>query len=227
MDPITLVLLALGLASGIFLARRKLKKSHMEKYGEIESHAHIDSSSLPAGNLVSPGDHCDTERPESPVPGRPFTGDKPVPGKASAGTYQFMYLVQKDETPGSIAQAVTGDSRRYVELLSANSNRRMATYKKIEKLSSGTTRTRTEVNFAQGEFCEHARLYVPKSWNPWIDEAGNLRGETKPFPPYDSLPGYPLPDPTGISSGFVPWPPEKPTGWGSIPMAPIPALGGL
>lgn len=216
MAPLAYILLALGITGGIFLARKLKKKSHMEKYGEIESHTSLDSSGL-AGNLVSPGDHCDTERPENPATGKPFAGSKPVPGQASVGTYQWMYLVKKHETTGSIAKAVTGDSRRYVELLSANSNRRMATYR---------AGTRVEVNFAQSEFCEHARLYVPKSWNPWIDEAGNLAGQTKPFSPFDTLPGYPLVDPTGITPGFVPWPPGAPTGWGAIPMPGLPGLGG-
>lgn len=218
MDPVTVVIIVVvGTIGGIWLSRRA-HKLHAEKYGEISGSAPADDSKLLGGTVTHANEACESPSQETIPEGQPFSGAAPVPGKASVLTFQWRYgPIKEGESAGSIAQAIVGDSRRYVELLSANSDKRMVTVLKGGK---------PEINFAQGKggICVGERLYIPKSWNAWIDEAMNLRGQVLPFAPYDKLPGYPFIDPTGITAGFVPWPPEAPTGWGAIPM---PGLGGV
>jgi hypothetical protein len=195
-----------GILGGAVLAR-KIRRDRLRANGTLEGEA--------GDGEAGDSSVCVRKDPEISKSGKPYEGDKPVKGRASVGTYQWTYLVTAHETPGSIARRITGDERRYVELLSANSDKRMATYRKG---------ARFEINFAQGEFCRWTMLYLPKSWNPWIDEDGNFAGKSRPFPPYDALPGYPAVDITGVSPGSVPWPPESPVGWSPIP---VPKIGGL
>jgi hypothetical protein len=225
MEPVTLILVfsAVGILGGVLIS--EIKRLHREKYGEVESHRQIagpaggDGGAQNANQCKVP--HARGQESPPPTGERPYSGDRPYAGRASVLTFQWMYIVKKNESPGSIAQAVTGDPKRYIELLSANSSRRMTSYRK------GTT---VEVNFAKDQFCEGDRLYVPKSWNPWIDEVGDFAGEngrTRPYPPYDILANYPIVDPSRITAGFVPWPPPpaQATGWGAIPLPALPPPG--
>ncbi len=229
MEPIsagTLILWVIGILGATALGAkiRAWRASRGELSASPGSSSSSDSSTLPAGNATEAG-ACKTTVPVAARSvDKPYPGTKAVPGRASIGTYQWIYTVKKGETPGSIAKEITGDARRYVEILSANSDRRMVTY----RVGSGSS-SRVEVNFAASDFCAGDDIYVPKSMNPWIDEAGNFAysdaGLSHAFAPYDVLASYPVIDGTGITAGFSPWPPSAPTGWGAIPLPSLPKAG--
>lgn len=113
------------------------------------------------------------------------TGGDPIAGMATALDYQWCHTVRKTngkvDTAGSIAERVTGDRRRYLELVAANPHKGFATVQG----ASGP-----EVNFREPP-CAMEKLKLPKSWNPWIDQQGTPRGKTTPYPPFDVLPPYP------------------------------------
>jgi hypothetical protein len=130
-------------------------------------------------------------------------GNAPRTGVASNPLHQWCYVVQPGDTAGNIALRFVGTRERFVELLVANPSKPQI--------------TDPEVNFAT--LCKGERLFIPKSWNLWIDEAGNRRGGPIPYPPYDALSAYPLPAKNTLSAGSVPWPPDAPTGWQAIPFS--------
>lgn len=128
------------------------------------------------------------------------TNEPPKAGVASALDYQWCVVVQEKDTAGMIAKRVTGDARRYLELLASNP-------KKPRKIDPATG----EINFQ--EICTKPtpeRLVFPGSWAPWIDQLGTPRGELTPFPPYDKMPPYPV-APNTITEGKRPTPDRK--GW--------------
>lgn len=88
-------------------------------------------------------------------------------GIQSHPDYQWTYVVQTaDESPGSIATKVLGEAQgwRYVELLASNPHK--PTKGKVVTPDP----TDDELNFTELSVGE--KLAVPRSWNPWIDEAG-------------------------------------------------------
>jgi hypothetical protein len=160
----------------------------------------------PAGGFAATPSH---DRPEACLPPGSSvsvnpTGGQPEKGIASSFDYQWCHIVRDGDTAGRIAEKIVGDRNRYVELLAANPSK--------ERIGS------PEVNFktldAGGSGRKPEMLFLPKSWNPWIDQKGNIRGQKTPFPPYDKL-VYPAPVMT--SAGHIPWPPSAPTGWMMIP----------
>ncbi len=114
--------------------------------------------------------------PPNTVAPNPNGGD-PIAGRASALEYQWCHAVRPGETTGSIAEKITGDRRRYLELVVANPQKGVAT-------------RNGEANF-RDELCVGERLLVPKSWNPWIDQTGEPRGAVTAWMPFDALPPYP------------------------------------
>jgi hypothetical protein len=147
--------------------------------------------------------HCDTDKCVGPAnpPSNP-TGE-PRDGIASNPLHQWCYKVAEGDTAGNIALRFVGNRSRYVELLSANPSKPQI--------------TSPELNFSS--LCIGERLFIPKSWNPWIDEVGNKRESSIPFPPYDKLPEYPTPSKDSLNAGLVPWPPEDPKIWAAIPFS--------
>lgn len=116
---------------------------------------------------------------ESPNP----TGGDPIAGQASAFGYQWCHDVRNSDTAGSLAEAITGDRRRYLELVYANPQYGVA----MQPTSSGGS----EMNFRDkprpGE-----KIKLPKSWNPWIDQTGAPRRGAVAFAPFDTMPPYPV-----------------------------------
>jgi len=154
------------------------------------------------GGFVQPKGECATQicfAPENPSPNP--QGGKPVRGMASNPIRQWCYVVKDTDTAGRIAENHTGDRSRYVELLAANPSKKMI--------------FSPEINFA--DMCVGERLYIPKSWNPWIDQEGNVAGPHGAYPPYAALPAYPPLEPNVVSAGYFPWPIENPTTWVPIP----------
>lgn len=154
------------------------------------------------GGLVKSKGECATQicfAPENPSPNP--QGGKPVKGMASNAIRQWCYVVREGDTAGRISEIHVGDRNRYVELLAANISKKIV--------------NSPELNFA--DLCVGERLYIPKSWNPWIDQEGNAAGHKSPFPPYSSLPEYPPTDYNVMSAGYFPWPVESPTTWAPIP----------
>jgi len=158
----------------------------------------------PVGDGRRSSGDCSTEvcvGPSNP-PSNP-AGNAPRTNIASNPLHQWCYAVQPGDTAGNIAMRFVGSRERFVELLVANPSKPQI--------------TDPEVNFA--DLCKGERLFIPKSWNAWIDEAGNRRGGYAPFPPFDGLPAYPALAKNALSAGFVPWPPDAPTGWQAIPFS--------
>lgn len=130
-------------------------------------------------------------------------GNTPRTGVASNPLHQWCYVVQPGDTAGNIALRFVGARERFVELLVANPSKPQI--------------TDPELNFA--DLCKGERLFIPKSWNAWIDEVGNRRGGLVPYSPFDSMPAYPVPAKNTLSAGSIPWPPDAPTGWAAIPFS--------
>lgn len=99
-----------------------------------------------------------------------------VPGVQTAPDYQWCYVVNgAGDSAGAIAERVLGAQQawRYVELLSANPSKEVAG--KLE--GAGTA---SELNFKSLSVGE--TLFLPRTWNPWIDQLGTPRGQLTPFP---------------------------------------------
>lgn len=109
----------------------------------------------------------------SPAP----TGAEPAYGLASALGARWMYVVQKDDSAGSIASRITGSSARYQELLLANPD--------IPKIGKpGVFRGEQAWNFAPGSLlASRTALRIPEVWTPWIDQMGFGRGALTPWKP--------------------------------------------
>jgi hypothetical protein len=116
---------------------------------------------------------------ESPNP----TGGDPIAGQATALGYQWCHTVRRGDTAGSLAETITSDRRRYLELVAANPQYGVAT----RKTASGGS----EINF-RDEPQPGDKLKLPKSWNPWIDQNGEPRRIATPFQPFDTMPPYPV-----------------------------------
>lgn len=141
-------------------------------YKVAEHHYAPSKPALPAA--------CDTTCPiniGSPSP----TNSTPVAGKASSLAYRWCVEVKDGDTAGSIAKSITGDPRRYLELLAANPT----IPRKVDPATN-------EVNFAWPKDCAGLRLTLPLSWNPWMDQTGKARGDVVAFPPFDTFPPYPV-----------------------------------
>jgi len=143
----------------------------------------------------------------APIPGAPTRG--PTAGIASNMLHQWCWKVQDGDTAGNLAEQFVGNRSRYVELIAANPSKPQI--------------TDPELNFAHIDIGE--TLFLPKSWNPWIDELGRRTGKPIPFPPYDKLPPYPVLPMGKLYAGMVPWPPGAPSTWVEIPTG-IPSDGG-
>ena len=153
-------------------------------------------ASIRARGYVKPSD-CDSPSNPSPNP----NGGDPVDGVASNLMHQWCMIVQEGDTPGKIADAYTGDRSRYLELLAANISKDLIAM--------------PELNFKELKVGE--KLYIPKCWNPWIDQKGNAYREKGIFYPYKNLPPYPKLFPNTLTAGYIPWPPENPSTWVEIP----------
>lgn len=116
---------------------------------------------------------------ESPNP----TGGDPIAGQATALGYQWCHTVRHGDTAGSLAETITGDRRRYLELVVANPQYGVATHR--------TPSGGTEINF-RDEPQPMDKIKIPKSWNPWIDQTGAPRRMAQAFPPFDTMPPYPV-----------------------------------
>lgn len=106
------------------------------------------------------------------------TGSAQAPraGVQSHPDYQWTYVVQTaDESPGSIASRVLGESQgwRYVELLASNPQ------KPTKGRIVSPEASEDELNFT--ELVVGEKLAVPRSWNPWLDETGIPSGKS-PWP---------------------------------------------
>lgn len=154
-----------------------------EAYQGFVDH-HGDKPALP--------EHCTahTTCPVNMITPSPTNGPL-IAGKASALGYRWCVEVVAGDTAGSIAKAITGDARRYLELLAANPT----IPRKVDPATN-------EVNFDWPKDCTGLRLLLPFSWNPWMDQTGKRRGGTVAFPPFDVFPPYPLV--TVIAEGHMP-----------------------
>lgn len=218
------VLFAVLLAAGVGLMLLRKKPAPALPTEEPPFHAKGVIFSVPdyvlrssfgdPGDLALPGNHT-LSRGECEKPAGPCTPRNPHPnpevdpmlgpesghpiheGVASSGLHQWCVDVLDKDTAGRIAEEAVGDRRRYVELLAANPDKAQILV--------------PEANFA--DLCVGERLYLPRSWNPWMDQRGTPAGKRGPYPPYDKLPAYPVSPINKVNMGAVPWPPEAPVGW--------------
>lgn len=111
--------------------------------------------------------------------------------KATDPDYQWRWTVQTGDNPSIIAKKITGDDRRYVELIAANPS-------KPTKGSASSPYT-TGYNFATLTTGE--KLLIPKAWNVYIasDGSGYTGGKVLPA---GSAPSSPTTTTTSTSSGY-------------------------
>lgn len=107
----------------------------------------------------------------------------PMAGYASHDLYEWGYVVGPGDTPGDIARAITGDDSRYQDLLAANPD--IATIGEIGVFSGdGTWQFKTDATVPiEKRFAPGTPILLPVPWARYIDQLGNPRGGTTPFPP--------------------------------------------
>jgi len=88
--------------------------------------------------------------------------------------YPWCIRVRGGDSARNIAERITGDRARYIEIVAANPALPTAT---IDGL----------VDFAPGSLKVGKRLNVPRSMKPWISQRGESRGQRRAFPPYASM----------------------------------------
>lgn len=101
----------------------------------------------------------------------------PSAGVQSYPDHHWSYTVRSaNESAGSIAEMILGADQawRYVELLVANPQKPVRGSRVVPEGSDD------ELNFVSLAVGEKLRL--PRSWNGWIDEVGNPRGRSEPWP---------------------------------------------
>lgn len=108
----------------------------------------------------------------SPAP----AGSTPTEGLQSSPLFRWCYVVRSGDTAGSIAEAITGDSARYVELLTANPA-------VAKRGTMGTVIGPDAWDFAEGALTEGSRILVSQTMNAWIDQVGVAQGGYLPYPP--------------------------------------------
>lgn len=91
-----------------------------------------------------------------------------VLGPASSPSTQWTYLVVSGDSPDLIAKKITGNERIYPDLIHANP----------WKPTNGKTAL-GEYNFKS--LLAGERLYVPRSWNEYIDVLGGYNGSGIPL----------------------------------------------
>lgn len=101
-------------------------------------------------------------------------GVSPTAGYQSDGLHHWCYLLAEDETAGDIAAAITGEEARYQELVLANPD--------LKTVGIPGKVGPDEWNFAPGSLALGSKLTLPQTWNPWIDELGQPRGQVASFP---------------------------------------------
>jgi hypothetical protein len=108
----------------------------------------------------------------SPAP----AGSAPTEGLQSSPLFRWCYVVRSGDTAGSIAEAITGDTARYVELLVAN-----PIVSKRGKM--GVVIGPDAWDFAEGALSEGTKILVSQTLNAWIDQTGVAQGGYLPYPP--------------------------------------------
>lgn len=101
-------------------------------------------------------------------------GVAPTAGYASDALHHWCYMLAEGETAGDIAAAITGEEARYQELVLANPE--------IKTVGIPGKVGPDEWNFAPGSLPLGGKLTLPQTWNPWIDEVGQPRGQVVSFP---------------------------------------------
>lgn len=98
---------------------------------------------------------------------------------ATNPSYQWTVQARPGDSPALIAKIITGDWRRYPELLAANPGK-PTNGKPFPQLNW--------VSLTVGE-----RIKAPRSWDPWIAQDGTPARSTTPFPsnPSGYEPGKP------------------------------------
>lgn len=111
-----------------------------------------------------------------PGEGGPSPAGAPTAGYQSSPLHRWCYVVRPGDTAGSIAEAITGDSARYVEFLVANPS--------IAKRGKmGTVIGPDAWDFAEGAIPEGSKILVSQTMNAWIDQLGVAQGGYLPYPP--------------------------------------------
>ncbi len=141
----------------------------------------------------------------------PTTIGAPSPyGQAKAGyatvpPYEWGYVVGPGDSSGSIAEAVTGDDSRYTELVMANPQ--VPTAGEL-----GVYLGDKQWDFQPGALKVGTNLLLPLPWFRYIDQVGNVRGGTTPYPTDPRAAGMMMDDGASVPSAM--------TGSGSVGNAP-------
>lgn len=102
-------------------------------------------------------------------------GAAPRDGIASSLEFPWCVALHRGDGARGIAERITGDRARYLEILAANPV--LATV-----VTDGT------MDFAPGALRIGNRLKMPRTFAPWISQTGEPRGQRRAFPPYDTKP---------------------------------------
>lgn len=96
-------------------------------------------------------------------------------GIASSLDFPWCVALHRGDSVRNIAERITGDRSRFVEIIAANPG-------------VATITTAGNLDFAPGALRIGERLKMPRTFVPWISETGEPRGQKKAFPPYDTKP---------------------------------------
>ena len=109
-----------------------------------------------------------------PAPAADGTVKTPKPGYRSRPTDQWWSgPLVKGDTPWELAKWVTGDGRRYTELVTANSP---------PKKTVGDPARPFETGYSFVSYKINERVRIPQSWNAKIDQTGHHTGTGLDFP---------------------------------------------
>jgi len=129
----------------------------------------LDSSPEPSGtvpNAPAPGlINVTQETSAGPMPGKPGVASSPI-------TQWWTGPLIEGDSPWLLAKKVTGDGRRYVELMIANP----------EKPTVGEPTRPFATGYSFVSFKIGERIRVPRSWNIYIDQTGKTKGDGVPLP---------------------------------------------
>lgn len=163
----SLISFVLGAASG-FVVARAISSISVAGSGGQTTHTGEPPSVL-AGKIVP--------NPEAGLPVE--AGLLPQKGLASREGYEWGYVVGPGDSAGSIARAITGDDGRYQELVAANPH--------LPTIGEAGVYLGDQAYDFASALVPGEAILLPVPWSRYVDELGNARGGTTPFPPDQRL----------------------------------------
>jgi hypothetical protein len=122
---------------------------------------------------------------EGPPPG--------LPGSATPSTFQWYWIVVSGDNPSAITKTITGDEKRYPELIQANPS----------KPTRGDPKNPYSTGYNFVSLNPGDTLYIPRDWNQYITVGGVPSGGAA-LPPASPIPTpSPVPSPGGGGATYA------------------------